>query len=209
MKIIHLDSSVLGTNSVSRMLSSEIVLALKTESPGAEVVYHDLAAEPAMHLSAAHFAAFQGAEVSDPALAADLARGAAYLNELLTADAIVIGAPMYNYSVPSQLRAWIDRVVVAGQTFRYTETGYIALVPAGKRAIIASTRGNYYTPGNPAAPMDFQETYLKAVLSHIGISYVDVIRADGLGIGPEARDRAIEDARSEILALTGSLRAAA
>lgn len=209
MKLIHLDSSVLGAYSVSRLLSAEIVEALKDQNPGAEVVYHDLAAEPALHLSPLHLAAFQGADVTDPALGADLATGGAYLQELLSADVIVIGAPMYNFSIPSQLKAWIDRVVVAGQTFKYTETGPVALTPAGKRVIIASSRGGFYTAGSPGAAVDFHETYLKAVFTHIGIPDVTVVRAEGIGLGDDARNQAIEAARGEIRELGTELREAA
>ncbi len=208
MKVVHLDSSVLGGYSVSRLLSAEVVDALKAQNPGAEVVYHDLAAEPALHLSPSHLAAFQGGEVSDPALGADLALGGAYLQELLSADVIVIGAPMYNFSIPSQLKAWIDRVVVAGQTFKYTETGPVALTPAGKRVIVASSRGGFYTQG-PASAFDFHETYLKAVFTHIGIPDVTFVRAEGIGLGEDARNQAIEAARGTIGSLGTELREAA
>ncbi len=208
MKLIHLDSSALGAYSVSRLLSAEIVGALKVENPAAEIIYHDLAAEPVMHLSPSHLAAFQGGDVTDPALGADLATGGAYLQELLSADVIVIGAPMYNFSIPSQLKAWIDRVVVAGQTFKYTETGPVALTPAGKRVIIASSRGGFYTDG-PAAAFDFHETYLKAVFTHIGIPDVTFVRAEGIGLGEDARNQAIEAARGEIRSLGTELREAA
>jgi FMN-dependent NADH-azoreductase len=108
-----------GFGAPSRTLSAEIVAAQVAQHPGIEVTYHDLANEPVMHLSPAHLAAFQGGRVESAALGQDLAQGARYLDELIAADVLVIGAPMYNHSVPSQLKAWIDRVVVAGKTFRY------------------------------------------------------------------------------------------
>ena len=124
MKLLHIDSSILGPHSVSRILSAQIVERQKQLHPGLEVVYRDLAADGSAHLTGAHMAAWQGAPVEDKSLGEDLAKGGAYLDELFAADIIVIGAPMYNFTVPSQLKAWIDRVVVAGKTFRYTETGY-------------------------------------------------------------------------------------
>src|SRR5579871_1688117 len=121
MKLLHIDSSVSGAGSASRELTADIVARQQKLHPGLEVIYRDLAADAALHLSPAHLAAFQGSAVSDAHLGADLAKGGAYLQELFDADIIVIGAPMYNFSIPSQLKAWIDRVVVAGKTFRYTD----------------------------------------------------------------------------------------
>src|ERR1700690_3823140 len=123
MQLLHIDSSVLGDNSVSRTLSAEIVARQVALYRGLKVRHRDLAADAALHLSSAHLAAWQGAPVDDALLGADLAKGGAYLEELLGADIVVIGAPMYNFSIPSQLKAWIDRVVVAGKTFRYGANG--------------------------------------------------------------------------------------
>jgi len=198
MNLLHLDSSITGQNSVSRILTAEIVAAHVARNPGIEVVYHDLAKEPALHLSPQHLVVFQGGQIESEALGQDLARGATYIDELLAADVIVIGAPMYNFSVPTQLKSWVDRVVVAGKTFRYTENGPVGLVPAGKKAIIALSTGGIYTGESPARFVEHNETYLKAVLTHIGIKDVEVIRAEGIGYGPEARARAIESALGEI-----------
>lgn len=207
MKLLHLDSSVTGPYSVSRTISAEIVEALKARHPGIEVIYHDLVTEPAMHLSPAHLAAFQGGEVTDPALGADLARGGAYLQELLDADILVIGVAMYNLTVPTQLKAWIDRVAVAGQTFRYTETGPEGLLPKGKKIYFASARGGFYSGDSPAAAMDFHETYLRAVFALLGATDVEIIRAEGIGLGPDARQAALDGARREIAALAPALAA--
>ena len=142
MKLLHIDSSILGPHSVSRVLSAGIVERQKALNPGLEVIYRDLAAESSSHLSGAHMAAWQGAADEDPALGEDLARGGAYIDEVFAADIIVIGAPMYNFTVPTQLKAWIDRVVVAGKTFRYTPTGAVeSLLPESKKVFIASSRG--------------------------------------------------------------------
>jgi FMN-dependent NADH-azoreductase len=198
MKILHLDSSITGQFSVSRLLTAEVVAAQVAQHRDAEVTYHDLAQDPAVHLSPAHIAVFQGGPVTNEALAQDLALGGRYMEELFAADVIVIGAPMYNFSVPTQLKSWIDRVVVAGKTFRYTERGPEGLLPAGKQVFIVSSRGGVYSGESPAKALEHSESYLKGVLAHIGLKDVTVIRAEGIGLGPEARQRAIEDARREI-----------
>src|ERR1700740_1623676 len=150
MQLLHIDSSVLGGNSASRALSAEIVARQAALYPGLKGTHRDLAADAALHLSSAHLAAWQGGLVEDASLGADLAKGGAYLEELLGADIIVIGAPMYNFSIPSQLKAWIDRVCVAGRTFQYGANGPEGLLPAGKKAFIASSRGGVYTGDSPA-----------------------------------------------------------
>jgi FMN-dependent NADH-azoreductase len=198
MKLLHLDSSITGQNSVSRILTAEIVAAQLARYPGTEVIYRDLASEPAMHLSPAHLAALQGAPVQSEALGRDLALGGQYLEELFAADILVIGAPMYNFSVPTQLKSWIDRVVVAGKTFRYTARGPEGLLPAGKKVFIASTSGGVYSGDSPAKALEHTESYLKGALAHIGLEDVTVIRAEGIGLGAQARQSAIEAARREI-----------
>jgi FMN-dependent NADH-azoreductase len=123
MRLLHVDSSILGGNSVSRTLTAEIVEAERRRVPGLEVVYRDLAERPLQHISGSHLAAAQAEPVKLPTLLQqDLAQGQAALEEFLAADTIVIGAPMYNFSVPSQLKAWIDRLAVAGKTFRFSSS---------------------------------------------------------------------------------------
>jgi FMN-dependent NADH-azoreductase len=194
MKILHLDSSITGQHSVSRQLTVEIVAAQVARNPDAEIIYHDLANEPAMHLSPAHMAVFQGGEVRSDALGQDLALGAKYIDELLAADVLVIGAPMYNFSIATQLKSWIDRVVVAGKTFRYTEKGPEGLLSAGKKAFIATSSGGFYSGESPAKFLEHNESYLTGVLAHMGLKDVTVFRAEGIGLGPEARARAIDEA---------------
>jgi len=201
MKLLHIDSSILGANSVSRALTADIVARERALHPGLEVTYRDLAQDKALHLSGAHLAAFQGGKVEDAALDADLTAGQANLSELFDADIIVIGAPMYNFSVPSQLKAWIDRIVVAGKTFRYGANGPESLLPKGKKIIIASSRGSIYAPGSPAAALEHHESYLRGVLSFIGLSDVTVVRAEGLAVGPEVRAAALAKAQAEIAAI--------
>jgi FMN-dependent NADH-azoreductase len=201
MKILHLDSSILGSGSVSRTLSAEIVAREAALHPGSTVVYRDLAADPALHLAGAHVAAWQGTPAPDGAVGKDVAQGSAYIDELIASDIIVIGAPMYNFSVPTQLKAWIDRVLVAGRTFRYGANGPESLLPKGKKVIIASARGGVYTSGSPGAPLDHHETYLLGVLGFIGLNDVTVVRAEGIALGAEARASAIARARADIAAL--------
>jgi len=200
MTILHIDSSILGDFSVSRSLSADIVARQQALHPDAKVIYRDLAVDAPLHLSGRHMAAFQGGAVSDPLLSADVAVGSTYIDELFAADIIVIGAPMYNFSIPSQLKGWIDRVAVAGRTFRYDQNGVEGLVK-GKKLFIASSRGGRYTGDSPMAVFDHHETYLKSMLGFIGITDVTVIRAEGINFGDEAKATAVAKARAEIAAL--------
>ena len=201
MKLLHIDSSILGPHSASRQISAAIVARQQALHPGIEITYHDLDADPSLHLSSAHMAAFQGAPFEDPALGADLAAGTQYLDEVLSHDLIVIGAPMYNFTVSSQLKAWIDRLLVSGKAFRYGPNGPEGLV-TGKKAYVASSRGGMYTPGAPAAPLEHHESYLRGVLGFIGITDVTVIRAEGLAISPDAKAAAIGSALQQAAALS-------
>ncbi len=201
MNILHVDSSILGENSVSRGLTAAIVARQKTLHPGATVTYRDLADAPAAHLSPAHIAAWFGATPSDPAVIADLATGQAILDELFAADIIVIGAPMYNFTLPTQLKAWIDRILVPGKTFRYSAAGPEGLAGA-KRVIVAVSRGGFYGDANAAA--EHVESYLKTVFGFIGVTDLTFIAADGIQVGPEHREKAVKGA----LESAGQLRAA-
>jgi FMN-dependent NADH-azoreductase len=207
MKLLHLDSSVLADNSASREVSAAIVARLREADPAMQVTYRDLAADPLPHLSGAHLAAASGATVGD-AVKAEVAASAAVLEEFLAADIVVIGTPMYNFSVPTQLKAWIDRVCVAGKTFRYSEKGPEGLL-GGKRLIVAISRGNVYSPGAPAAPNDFQEPYLRAVFSFLGITEIEFVRAEGIAFGPEQRKAALEGAKAAAAGLEPMLAKAA
>jgi len=200
MKLLHVDTSILGANSVSRQLSAAIVQHLRDANPSLEVTYRDLGAEPIGHLTAAHLAAAQGASPDTPSLQQDLDRGQRALDDFLSADIVVVGVPMYNFSVPSQLKAWIDRLAVAGKTFRYSEKGPEGLA-GGKRVIIASSRGGFYGPTSPAASFDHQESYLRGVFSFFGITDITFIRAEGVNMSPDQRNAAIEAATAEVARL--------
>ena len=204
MKLLHIDSSILGENSVSRRLTAGIVAREKTLHPGLQVQYLDLAATPAAHLSPAHIGAMFGHPPSDPAVLADIAATAGFIDDVFAADIIVIGVPMYNFGIPSQLKSWIDRILIAGRTFKYGEGGApVGLVPAGKRVILASSRGGIYSPGAPAAPYEHQESHLRAALGFIGLTDVTVIRAEGVAV-PELKPAAIAGAEAQIAALSNA-----
>jgi len=198
VQILHLDSSILGDGSASRSLSAAIVGELRREYPDATVVHRDLAFETIPHLNGAIAAGFRdtGIKDFDAATRAEHARSEALVNEFLASDIFVIGAPMYNFSVPSQLKAWIDRVAQVGRTFKYTENGPVGL-SAGRRVIVASTRGGMYSAG-PASVMDFQEAYLKAIFGFLGITDVKFVRAERLTRGGETRSQSIKDAQAAV-----------
>ena len=192
MKLLHIDSSVLGPHSVSRQVSAAIVERLRKTTPSLDIVYRDLTSTPLAHLSGSHLAAGQGA-TPDAALSQDLAAGQAVLNEFLAAYIVVLGAPMYNFTIPSQLKAWIDRILVAGKTFKYGAQGAEGLA-GNKRVIVAISRGGFYTAGTPAAVGEHLETYLRWVFGFIGITNPEFISADGIQVGPEHREKAVAGA---------------
>lgn len=201
MKLLHVDSSILGPASVSRQLSEAIVSAEKAAHRNLEVIRLDLATQPIGHLTGRHLAAAQGAAPETPALADDVAAGNDALEAFLAADIVVVGAPMYNFAIPSQLKAWIDRLAVAGRTFRYTDKGPLGLA-GGKRVIIASSRGGLYGPETGMSALDHQETYLRGIFNFFGITDITFIRAEGLALGEAQREQALAAARADIRALT-------
>jgi FMN-dependent NADH-azoreductase len=174
MTILKLDSSISGENSVSRILTRSITEQLATANPGAAIIERDLVAAPLSHLT-------------------ERGQDADVLDEFLGADTVVIGAPMYNFSVPSQLKAWIDRIAVAGKTFQYGANGPEGLA-GGKRVIVAVSRGGVYDAGNS---FEHVEAYLKPFFNFIGIE-PEFVRAEGVGVGPEQREAAIANSLSEI-----------
>jgi FMN-dependent NADH-azoreductase len=197
MRLLHIDSSISGEASASRQLSAEIVRALTKATPGLEVIRRDLHANPLPHLDNALLAAIRPDPASDPATRPTDEKGAAALDEFLSADIVVIGTPMYNFTVPTQLKAWIDRIAIAGKTFRYTEAGPQGLA-GGKKVIIASSRGGLYAPGMPFEANDFQEPYLRAIFRFMGIEDIEIVRAEGIAYGPEQREAAIKAALASV-----------
>ena len=203
MKLLHIDSSILGDNSASRQLSREVVQAWQAADASIEVVYRDLAADAISHFSAATLLAAGTAEdARDAAQAFEAKLSQETLAEFLAADAVVIGAPMYNFSVPTQLKAWIDRVAVAGKTFRYSEAGPEGLC-GNKKVILVSTAGGLHAGQATGAG---HEDFLKVFLGFIGVTDLEIVRAHGLAYGPEQRTAAIDAAQAQI---AGELFAAA
>jgi FMN-dependent NADH-azoreductase len=191
MKLLHIDSSILGDNSVSRQLSAGVVKAWQAAEPGVQVTYRDLAADAISHFSGATLGALgTAAELRDAAQKHEADLSASTLAEFLAADAVVLAAPMYNFTIPTQLKAWIDRIAVAGQTFRYTEAGPEGLC-GGKKVIIVSTAGGLHV-GQPSGVA--HEDYLKLLLGFLGITDIEFVRAHGLAYGDEARTKALSDA---------------
>jgi len=198
MKILHLDASVLGENSVSKALTAQVAAAWKSAAPGAVIRHRDLGAEAPKHISPSHFAISatpEGERTAEQAFEAKLSD--TLIEEFLAADALIIGAPLYNFTIPSGLKAWIDRVVVAGKTFQYSAEGPVGLAGTKKVVIVATSGGKY---GD--SPVDLAHVgHLKQVLGFLGLKDVTVIRAAGLNMGPDVRAAAIAAAEAEIAGL--------
>lgn len=182
MKLLHLDSSIQGESSASRALSAAIVEQLRSADPALEVSYRDLAADPLDHLTLAAFAQPEATQT---------------LEEFLASDIVVIGAGLYNFTIPSQLKAWIDRILVAGRTFRYDENGPEGLA-GGRRVIVALARGGLYGEGSPFAHYEHAETLLRGTFAFIGIPDAEFIIAEGLNYGEDARKAAVDQAMAEV-----------
>lgn len=199
-KLLHIDSSILGSNSVSRQLTAQIVASWRASHPATEVSYLDLAVDTPSHLSAESlgFRMPAGASLSDTQKREN-AVSEALVSQFLASDVIVVGAPLYNFSVPSQLKSWIDRVAQVGRTFTYTDKGPVGLA-GGKTVIVASTRGGMYSTSDAGNAMEHQESYLKTVFGFFGITDVRFVRAEGLAMGDAAKAAALAAANADIAA---------
>ncbi len=184
MKLLQIDSSILGDHSASRTVTREIVARWQQAVPDLEVRHLDLVAQELPHLTGHHLAQMQLPQSRDSQTLADF----------LAADVVVIGAPMYNFTISTQLKSWIDRIVVAGKTFRYGPQGPEGLVH-GKQVIIAISRGGVY-PEN--APFEHAESYLKVIFGFIGVTDVTFVRAEGLQLSPEHRQKSLTGALAAI-----------
>lgn len=202
MKLLHIDSSILSANSVSRQLTKDTVTQWVSTHPGTNVEYLDLAVSTPSHLSA------ESLGFRMPAGAADLTDGQkrenaiseALVSQFLAADVIVVGAPLYNFSIPSQLKSWIDRIAQVGRTFKYTETGPQGLA-GGKTVIVASTRGGVYSTSEGGRAMEHQESYLQTVFGFLGITDVRFVRAEGVAMGEVKKAEAMTEAANSIAKL--------
>ena len=202
MKLLHIDSSILSANSVSRQLTKNIAEQWVATHPGTTVDYLDVTVNTPSHLSA------ESMGFRLPAGSAELSEGQvrenavseALVSQFLAADVIVVGAPLYNFSIPSQLKAWIDRVAQVGRTFKYTETGPKGLA-GGKTVIVASTRGGVYSTSEGGRAMEHQESYLQTVFGFFGITDVRFVRAEGVAMGDAKKAEAMTEAANSILKL--------
>ncbi len=183
MNILHIDSSITGDNSASRALSDAIVRELTDADPSAKVIYRDLVAQPLDHLTLPGF----GTDASKRVL-----------EEFKSADIVVIGAPMYNFTIPTQLKSWLDRVLIAGETFRYTETGAAEGLAGDKTVIVALARGGYYGEGSAQRSIEHAERYLTDALAFIGVTEPKFVIAEGLALGDEARVAALQAAHEAV-----------
>ncbi|VCU70258.1 FMN-dependent NADH-azoreductase 1 [Pigmentiphaga humi] len=212
MNVLHLDSSATGDASISRELSAAVVQALRQADPSLRVAYRDLVAQPPAHLDGKLLQSLRPQPGAEPATDAAFLKETAYTDELLgeflAADVVVVAAPMYNFSIPSQLKAWIDRVAQAGKTFRYTANGPEGLA-GNKRVIIVSSRGGKYAGTAIETMLDHQESFLRAVFGFFGITDIGVVRAEGVALGEQARAQAIEQALAQASLLAEELKAAA
>ncbi len=202
MKLLHIDSSVLADNSVSRSLTAKIVAEWRAKNPSTTVEYLDLATQAPSHLSADSlgFRLPAGSAMSE-VQKSENAISEALVQQFLAADVVVIGAPLYNFSIPSQLKAWIDRVAQVGRTFKYTEKGPQGLA-GGKTVIVASTRGGMYSTSEGGRAMEHQESYLQTVFGFFGVSDVRIVRAEGLAMGEAGKAQALASAHTDILSVT-------
>ncbi|KTB93990.1 MULTISPECIES: FMN-dependent NADH-azoreductase [Pseudomonas] len=195
MNLLHLDSSILGDHSASRQLTHEVVQAYLTAHADSQVTYRDLASDALGHFSAASLAAAgTPVEVRDAAQQQEVAGNEATLQQFLDSDVLVIGAPMYNFTIPTQLKAWFDRILIAGRTFRYSEAGPEGLC-GGKKVIIVSTSGGLHA-GQPTGVG--HEELLKTLFAFIGITDLQFVRAHGLAYGEEPRANAMSAAQQYI-----------
>ncbi len=201
MQLLHIDSAITGEQSVSRELTKRIVAAWKAGHADTTVQYLDLAAQAPAHFTADAMGFRTGQEASTDLQRQENALSEALVSQFLAADVIVIGAPLYNFTIPSQLKSWIDRVAQIGRTFKYTDKGPVGLA-GGKTVIVASSRGGVYSTSEGGQAMEHQESYLKVVFGFFGITDVRFVRAEGVGMGPDAKALAFANADKDIAAQT-------
>jgi FMN-dependent NADH-azoreductase len=201
MNILQINSSLYSGDGQSSRLATELVAGLREQNPGASVVVRDLAREPVPHLDAARFQAFlEKPETRNDFQKSVVAYSDALIGELKRADVIVLGLPMYNFGVPSLLKAWIDHIARSGATFKYSEKGPVGLL-TGKKAYVTAARGGLYA-GTPA---DTQTGYVRNLLAFLGITNVEFVYAEGLAISPESREKGLAGARATISSLVPEL----
>lgn len=198
MKILHVDSSIVGTDSVSRQLSAEIVAELRKRHPGSSVQHLDLAVDAPNHFGPDALGIKFGMQ-TEPTEAQRYENEVSerLVSQFLASDVVVVGAPFYNFTIPTQLKAWIDRLAQAGRTFKYTDQGAVGLA-GDKTVIVASSRGGIYSTSEAGQAMEHQESYLKVIFGFFGITDVRIVRAEGVAMGGDARDNGVSAARAAI-----------
>lgn len=199
MKLLHIDSSINGEHSVSRKLSQQITQEWLAIHPETEVEYLDLATAAPNHFSV-HAMGFRNPAAVNEADALTQHENAVseqLVTQFLAADVVVIGAPFYNFSIPTQLKAWIDRILQPRRTFRYTENGPEGLA-GGKTVIVASSRGGVYSTSEQGEALEHQESYLRTVFGFVGIPDIHIIRAEGVAGGPEVIHAALDAVKSQV-----------
>ncbi len=190
--ILNVQSSPNLATSGSRAVSSAFIEAYVANHPDTKVIDLDLVTHPPSHLGVDHLGAFFAPpESHTPGHAAAAKASDAYLAQVFAADVIVVGTPMHNFGIASTLKSWIDHIVRAGKTFKYTANGPVGLIP-GKKAVIVIGSGGIYSEG-PFKAFDHASTYLKDILSLLGITDFTILRAEGGALGPEAAAKAIPD----------------
>ena len=194
--VLVLTSSALGEASVSNQLVRDAVSRLRSQDPDLKIIPRDLGSNPIPHLNSDSAAAVRGGAPANDAQAKAQSLSNQLVAELKAADTVIIGAPMYNFGIPSTLKTWFDYVLRAGITFRYAESGPVGLME-GKRAIVIETRGGLYSDG-PGKAMDSQEPHLRTLLRFMGITDVTFIRVEKLAFGPDAREQAIAAAQTQL-----------
>lgn len=196
-RLLVLKSSASGAASVSNRLVDGFVQGLRGDVPGLAIVERDLDRDPVPHLRNETLAGIGRDAPQSPASAGVRRLSDELVAELRAADIVVIGAPMYNFGIPSTLKAWFDHVLRSGETFRYTEKGPEGLL-ASKPVVVIETRGGLYSEG-PAASFDSQEPHLRTLLGFMGLTDVSFVRAEKLGMG--APEPEIEAAAAKLGAL--------
>ena len=197
MKLLHIDSSILGSHSKSRQLTAAIVAKLKQEHPQIETVYRDLVATPPPHMTLAslpgdHPSSARAGPLDEVAQRVR-EESQRLLDEFMAADVVVLGVPMYNWSIPTQLKAWID-IIVPGKTFRYGPQGPEEGLVGNKRFVVAITRGVFYASRTAAMPAEHAETYMRTVLSFLGVNNPQFVVAEGVTTDEENKARALAGA---------------
>ncbi|NLD55882.1 MAG: FMN-dependent NADH-azoreductase [Burkholderiaceae bacterium] len=204
MKLLHVDTSILGDGSVSRRLTREIVSQWRRRLPGTDVEYLDLAVAAPAHFGPDALGikfGIQDAPTEAQRRENDVSER--LVSQFLAADVVVIGAPLYNFTIPTQLKAWIDRLAQAGRTFKYTDKGAVGLA-GDKTVIVASSRGGVYSASAESEAMAHQESYLRIIFGFFGITDVRIVRAEGTAMGDAARRAGIESALRAIPAVVAA-----